>query len=53
MNQQQVTPRMTVEGNNEEIGGTAISRSIWTWARLVGGAAPPLWAPAHSWTGSD
>src|SRR5258708_15683075 len=30
---------MTVEGNNEEIGGTAISRSVWTWARLVGGAA--------------
>jgi uncharacterized membrane protein YbhN (UPF0104 family) len=39
MNQQQVTSRMTVEGNNEEIGGTAISRSIWTWARLAGGAA--------------
>ncbi len=30
---------MTVEGYNEEIGGTAISRSIWTWARLAGGAA--------------
>ena len=30
---------MTVGGNNEEIGGTAISRSIWTWARLAGGAA--------------
>ncbi|MFY9767411.1 MAG: hypothetical protein WAK42_20960, partial [Mycobacterium sp.] len=29
---------MTVEGYNEEIGGTAISRSIWTWARL--GAGP-------------
>jgi len=39
MNQQQVTSRMTVEGNNEEIGGTPISRSIWTWARLAGGAA--------------
>src|SRR6476646_4649057 len=39
MNQQQVTSRMTVEGNNEEIGGTAISRSIWTVARLAGGAA--------------
>jgi glycosyltransferase 2 family protein len=30
---------MTVEGYNEEIGGTAISRSMWTWARLAGGAA--------------
>ena len=30
---------MTVEGYNENIGGTAISRSIWTWARLAGGAA--------------
>jgi hypothetical protein len=30
---------MTVEGYNEEIGGTAISRSIWTWARPAGGAA--------------
>src|SRR5258705_2798603 len=30
---------MTVEGNNEEVGGTAISRSIWTGARLAGGAA--------------
>jgi glycosyltransferase 2 family protein len=30
---------MTVEGYNEEIGGTVISRSIWTWARLAGGAA--------------
>jgi hypothetical protein len=29
---------MTVEGYNEEIGGTAISRSIWTWARPA--AAP-------------
>jgi hypothetical protein len=30
---------MTVEGYNGEIEGTAISRSIWTWARLAGGAA--------------
>jgi glycosyltransferase 2 family protein len=30
---------MTVEGYNEEIEGPAISRSIWTWARLAGGAA--------------
>lgn len=30
---------MTVEGYNKEIGGTVISRSIWTWARLAGGAA--------------
>ena len=29
---------MTVAGYNEELGGTAISRSIWTWARLAGGA---------------
>jgi len=52
-----VTPYDT-EGYNEEIGGTAISRSIWTWARLAGGAAILAvlvwrWAPAHSWTGSD
>jgi uncharacterized membrane protein YbhN (UPF0104 family) len=39
MNQQPGDPRPTVEGYNEEIGGTAISRSIWTWARLAGGAA--------------
>jgi glycosyltransferase involved in cell wall biosynthesis/uncharacterized membrane protein YbhN (UPF0104 family) len=39
MNQQPGDPRMTVEGYNEEIGGTAISRSIWTWARLAGGGA--------------
>ena len=30
---------MTVAGYAEEIGGTAISRSIWTWVRLAGGAA--------------
>ena len=30
---------MTVAGYNEELGGTAISRNIWTWARLAGGAA--------------
>lgn len=30
---------MTVAGYNEEPGGTAISRSIWTWARLAVGAA--------------
>jgi uncharacterized membrane protein YbhN (UPF0104 family) len=30
---------MTVKGMNQKIGGTAVSRSIWTWARLAGGAA--------------
>ena len=30
---------MTVGRTNEKVGGTAISRSIWTWARLAGGAA--------------
>jgi glycosyltransferase 2 family protein len=30
---------MTVTGYTQVIGGTAISRSIWTWARLAGGAA--------------
>ena len=30
---------MTVGGYTQVIGGAAVSRSIWTWARLVGGAA--------------
>ena len=30
---------MTVAGYTQVMGGTAVSRSIWTWARLVGGAA--------------
>src|SRR5258707_6199157 len=30
---------MTVGRTNQKVGGTAISRSIWTWARLAGGAA--------------
>ncbi|HZY29363.1 MAG TPA: lysylphosphatidylglycerol synthase transmembrane domain-containing protein [Jiangellaceae bacterium] len=30
---------MTGEGHIQKIGGSAISRSIWTWARLAGGAA--------------
>ncbi|WP_405068795.1 flippase-like domain-containing protein [Kribbella sp. NBC_01510] len=38
MNQRQVTAVLLVRGPNYEIG-TAISRSIWTWARVAGGAA--------------
>ena len=39
MNQQPGEPLTTIEGYNENIGGTAISRSIWTWARVAGGMA--------------
>jgi len=39
MNQQPCDRRTTVEGYNEETSGTAISRNIWTSARLAGGAA--------------
>jgi hypothetical protein len=39
MNQQPGDPREIVGGDNEEIGGTAISRRIWALARLSGGAA--------------
>jgi glycosyltransferase 2 family protein len=39
MNQQPGDRRTTVEEYKEETRGTAISRSIWTSARLAGGAA--------------
>jgi len=39
MNQQPGGPRTTVGGYNEEFGGIAISRRIWTLGRLSGGAA--------------
>src|SRR6266545_2355732 len=39
MNQQPVSAVLLVNGANQENGAAAISRSIWTWTRLAGGAA--------------
>src|SRR6266545_3919659 len=38
MNQQPVSAVLLVNGANQENGAAAISRSIWTWTRLAGGA---------------